>query len=436
MKASVGKILIIVQNLPVPFDRRVWLEAMKLHGNGYGVSVICPRSNENPEKYVHLNGVSIYRYTMPVDAQGFGGYVFEFLYAWIMTAFLSVRVLLTEGFDVIQACNPPDTFFLLGLFYKVLGKKFVFDHHDLAPEMYLAKYDRQGGFLYRALLLLERLSLKSADMVMTTNRSYRQKALDRGRKHGDDVVILRTGPDLARLCIRPPDVTLKNRRPYLVCYLGEMCPQDGVDYLLQSIQYIIRDLERKDIQFLLMGGGPAQPDFKRMSESMGLHEYVTFTGRIPDEQLCTALSTADLCVDPDPLTEWSNYSTMNKILEYMAFAKPIVSYDLVETRYSAGQAARYARPNDQVEFARLIVDLLDQPELRKQMGEWGYTRVRNELSWAHTHRALLQVYDRLSGTARNVPGQPLTGVKKNKNGKGGRIIPLFKKYDTNQTRFN
>ncbi len=419
MKTSAGKILIIVQNLPVPFDRRVWLEAQKLKDNGYGVSVICPRSKENPEKFIRLDGISIYRYTMPVDAQGLLGYIFEFLYAWIMTALLSVRILVKEGFDVIQACNPPDTFFLLGLIYKAFGKKYVFDHHDLAPEMYLAKYDRNGGFLYKALLLLERSSLKSADVIMTTNRSYKQKAIERGKRNEEDIFVLRTGPDLERLRIQPVDEKLKKGKSFLVCYLGEMCPQDGVDYLLKSVQYIHDELGRTDIQFTMIGGGPAQPDFKKMSEDMGQQAYVNFTGRLPDDDLCRYLSSADVCVDPDPLTEWSNYSTMNKILEYMAFAKPIVSFDLVESRYSADDAALYAQPNDIQEFGRHITYLLDNPAQSKQMGKFGYERVRNKLSWAHTNKALIEAYEHVFAKQRNNRNKKSKTIR-------ARIIP-FKK---------
>jgi len=392
MKASAGKVLIIVQNLPVPFDRRVWLEAQTLRDHGYTVSIICPQAAEYPEGYVRIDNISIYRYAMPIDARGAAGYFIEFAWAWLATAWLSLRVLRREGFDIIQACNPPDTYFLLGLIYRLFGKQFIFDHHDLAPEMYLAKYNCRGGFLYKMLLLLERLTLHTAAVVMTTNESYKTLAVKRGHKNPQDVFVLRTGPDLTRLQPVAPDARCKNGKPFLVCYLGEMCPQDGVDYLLQSAAFIQNELQRQDIQFVLLGGGPAQPFFKAMSEKMGLVESVHFTGRIPDAELCRYLSTADVCVDPDPYTEWSNLSTMNKVLEYMVFAKPIVSYELLETRYSAQDAAVYVTGNDPIEFARRIVGLLDDPQQRERMGQAGAKRVGGSMCWQHTDIALLNAY--------------------------------------------
>jgi len=395
MKASAGKILIIVQNLPVPFDRRVWLEAQTLRDNGYCVSVICPNSKEYPKSFERIDDISIYRYKMPVEAKGVLSYFFEFAYAWLVTALLSIKVLLKDGFDIIQSCNPPDTYFLLGLFYKLFGKSFIFDHHDLAPEMYLVKYDKKGGLLYKTLLFLERLSLRAADIVLTTNESYKKITVSRARKNPDDVFVLRTGPDLNRLKPVPVVERLKNNRKYLVCYLGEMCPQDGVDYLLRSIDYIHNELGRNDVQFTLIGGGPAQPEFKKMSVEMGQAGFVHFTGRLPDDELCAYLSTADVCVDPDPLTEWSNYSTMNKVLEYMVFARPIICYDLVETKYSARDAAQYIKPNDTARFGEGISDLLDDPKRRKKMGLYGLQRVTEKLSWNFTHKALIEAYNYL-----------------------------------------
>ncbi|MBN2410975.1 glycosyltransferase family 4 protein [candidate division KSB1 bacterium] len=411
MKASAGKVLIIVQNLPVPFDRRVWLEAQTLRDCGHHVSIICPKSKEYPESFERIDDIAVYRYKMPVEADGVLSYFFEFTYAWLVTALLSVKVLLREGFDIVQSCNPPDTFFLLGLLYKLIGKKFIFDHHDLAPEMYLVKYNKMGGLLYRGLLFLERLSLRTADIVLTTNESYKKISVKRAHKNSDDVFVLRTGPDLKRLKPVPVDESLKSNRRYLVCYLGEMCPQDGVDYLLESVKYIHNKLGRDDVQFTLIGGGPAQPAFKRKSEEMGLSDFVHFTGRLPDEKLCAYLSTADVCVDPDPLTEWSNYSTMNKVLEYMVFAKPIVCYNLVETKYSAQNAALYIEPNDTARFGEGIVELLDNPGRRAKMGVYGQQRVRNKLCWNHTNKSLKDAYQYLFLKKQKKTAHELSAVK-------------------------
>jgi len=387
--------LIIVQNLPVPLDRRVWLESTTLRDAGYQVSVICPASREYPATFEVIEGITIRRYRMPFEARGVAGYAAEFIYAWLQTARLSLKVLLHEGFEVLQACNPPDTYFLLGWIYRLFGKEYVFDHHDLAPEMYSAKFNGRRGLLYYALLLLEKMTLKTARVVLVTNESYRESALKRGRKHPDDVFVLRTGPDLNRLHPVAPDPALKAGRPFLVCYLGEMCPQDGVDYLLHAAHYLRYWLDRRDVRFVLIGGGPAVAELKKMNHEMGMEDFVHFTGRISDEELSRYLSTADVCVDPDPWSEWANNSTMNKILEYMVFARPIVAFDLKEIHYSARRAALYARPNDVRLFAQKINVLLDHPEMRTEMGAYGRQRVVNELAWSHTHPPLLAAYARI-----------------------------------------
>ncbi len=427
MKDCSGKILIIVQNLPVPFDRRVWLEAQSLRDHGYQVAVICPKSQEYPESHVVIDGISIYRYRIPLEARGFLGYVFEFVYAWLMTAFLSVRVLFREGFDVIQACNPPDTYFLLGALYKLFGKMFVFDHHDLSPEMFMAKYEKTNGLLYQGLIYLEKLTMRTAKVVFAMNESHKEIALKRGKKRPEEVVIVRTGPDLNRLKLVPAEKSLKKGRKYLVCYLGEMCPQDGVDYLLTSAKYLNEELGRRDTHFVIMGGGPEMPKLKVLSEQMGLAEYVEFTGRIPDDLLCRYLSTADVCVDPDPWSEWANRSTMNKIMEYMTFGKPIVAFDLKESRNSAQQAAVYAKIDDVKDFALKIAELLDDPERRKVMGRFGIQRVQEELAWQHTHKALLAAYEGVFAKASLGRSKPMAAVESSairpsKNIKKFRIV--------------
>jgi glycosyltransferase involved in cell wall biosynthesis len=395
MKESAGKILIIVQNLPVPFDRRVWLEAQTLRDQGYKISVICPKSREFRESHTVIDRIAIYRYRVPLEAHGFLGYVFEFIYAWLATAILSVKVLFREGFDVIHACNPPDTYFLLGLIYKLFGKTFLFDHHDLSPEMFSAKYEKANKLLYKGLVFLEKLTMRTAKVVLATNESHKEIAMKRGKKPAEDIFIVRSGPDLRRLKIKPEEKALKAGRKYLVCYLGEMCPQDGVDYLLISAKYLSENLGRQDVQFVIMGGGPEMPKLKALSEKMGLAKFVHFTGRIPDEEVCRYLSTADLCVDPDPWSEWANKSTMNKIMEYMAFGKAIVAFDLKESRNSAQQAAVFAKPDDVIDFSLKIHQLLDDPERRASMGRFGLQRVKNELAWDHTHKALLAAYQRV-----------------------------------------
>jgi glycosyltransferase involved in cell wall biosynthesis len=396
MKDYAGRrVLIIVQNLPVPFDRRVWLEATTLRQHGYRVSVISPRGKGEPTRCVR-DGVALYRYRVPAEAHGVLGYLFEFFYCWLVTAFLSLVVALREGFDIIHACNPPETYFALAALYKPLGKKFVFDHHDLSPEMYQAKFPGRRGLLYRGLLWLEKMTFKTADVVLATNESHKEIAMRRGGVAEERVYVVRSGPDFARLRQLPPEPALKEGRRHLVVYLGEMCPQDGVDYLLRAAKILRDELGMRDVLLVLMGGGPALPQLKAYARELRLDGMVKFTGRVSDHDLCRYLSSADLCVDPDPKTEWSDRSTMNKMLEYMAFGKPIVAFDLKEHRRSAAEAAAYALPNDERDFAWHIKRLLLDEPLRERMGAIGRERVVAELSWDHTSTKLLDAYDRLS----------------------------------------
>ncbi|MBN1543392.1 glycosyltransferase family 4 protein [candidate division KSB1 bacterium] len=403
MKVSVGSVLIIVQNLPVPLDRRVWLEAKSLRSFGYRVSVICPKSLEFNRGHEVIDDIAVYRYPMPIRAEGSAGYLAEFILAWMSTALLSIWIYVKGGFKIIHACNPPDTYFLLAALYKPFGVKFIFDHHDLSPEMYAAKFPDRHGFLLHALYRLEKWTMRSADTVLSTNLSYRHVALTRGCKAPPDVFTVRTGPDLQRLQPRPPRPELRRGKRYLVAYLGEMCPQDGVDYLLRSIHHLVCKRGRRDSQFILVGGGPAQQSLRKQSSQLGLDDWVYFTGRVSDKELCEILSTADLCVDPDPYSRWADSSTMNKIMEYMVFAKPIVAFDLTEHRFSAQNAAVYVRPNDEEAFARSMDDLLDDAPRRQRMGKAGRERVLQHLTWANGERNLLRAYRRTLGDRSVLP---------------------------------
>lgn len=386
------RVLILVENLSVPFDRRVWLEARALKEKDFIVSVICPRF-KGERAFEILEGVNIYRYSLAPATKGFLSYAFEFSYCFIMTFLLSVLVFFKHGFDYIHACNPPDTFFIIGMFYKIFGKKFIFDQHDLCPEVYLAKYgEDKKDFLYKMLLLLEYLTYKTAYRVIVTNKSYESIALLRGRMSPEKAFIVRTCPDLNRFKRREPDIGLKRGKNFLVSYLGVMAPQDGVDYFIRAIAVIVNQYKRKDILFTLIGSGDSIEDLKRLKHSLGLDGAVIFTGRISDEELAGYLSASDVCAAPDPKNGLNDKSTMNKILEYMAMAKPVVSFDLKEARYSAGGAALYARPNDIQDFADKIIKLLEDPGKRKMMGDIGYERLKGELSWEYNKKRLMDVY--------------------------------------------
>ena len=388
------KILFIVENLPSPFDRRVWQEATTLYDNGYQVSIICPTGKECEKKFEVIDGIHIYRHNLPFEADGFLGYVLEYSVALFWEFVLSWRVLLTRGFDVIHACNPPDNIFLIGAFFKLLGKKFVFDHHDINPELYEAKFGRRD-FLYKVMLLLERLTFKTADISIATNNSYRKIAIERGGMDPEKVFIVRSGPKLERIKITPPIPELKKGRKFLVGYVGVMGKQEGIDYLLRTVNHLIHEYKRTDIQFGLVGGGTELEAMKRYAIELGINDYVTFTGRVPDEDLLNVLNTADICINPDIANEMNDKSTMNKIMEYMALGKSIVQFDLEEGRFSAQEASLYAKKNDEKDMAEKIIELLDSPKLRKKMGEFGRNRVLNTLEWKYEEPKLLEAYDEL-----------------------------------------
>ncbi|WP_294541814.1 glycosyltransferase family 4 protein [uncultured Rhodoblastus sp.] len=385
------KILIIVENLPLPFDRRVWLEARTLKAAGAEVSIICPTGKGYETLEEDIEGVHIYRHPLPVEAASAGGYLREYLAALTAETRLAWKIFFQRGFDVIQGCNPPDLIFLVALPFKLLGRKFIFDHHDVNPELYEAKFGRRD-FFWRLLNLVERLTFMTADVSMATNESYRAIAIRRGKMDPDKVFVVRSGPEIERIKPVPPNPACKRGRRYLVGYVGVMGDQEGIDLLLESVRHIVHDLGRTDIQFTLAGSGPSVDALKELSRKLKVDDYVAFSGRVPDAELFELLSTADVCVNPDRVNAMNDLSTMNKIMEYMAFAKPIVQFDVAEGRFSAQDASLYADKNDPVDFADRILELLGDDDKRREMGEYGRKRVVEELSWARQRPALLQAY--------------------------------------------
>ncbi len=388
------RVLIIVENLPCPFDRRVWQEARTLRAAGYSVSIICPKGKGYEKGFEEIDGIAIYRHAQPFEGNGALGYLAEYTWALAAEFALSVRVLFEQGFDAIHACNPPDTLFLIGGFYKLFGKKFLFDHHDINPELYEAKF-RRRDFFYRLMLALERMTFKTADVSVATNESYRRIAIERGGKSPGRVFVVRSGPDLSRLKILPPVPELKKGRRFLVGYVGVMGRQEGIDGLLQAAHHIVHEMGRTDVHFGLVGGGTELSAMRALAKALNVDDFVTFTGRVPDSELLAMLNTADVCVNPDVANEMNDKSTMNKIMEYMALGKPIVQYDLIEGRVSAQDASLYAQRNDPQDLARKLIDLLDDEPLRKRMGEIGLDRVKTKLSWEHEAPRLLAAYDAL-----------------------------------------
>ncbi|MEV7807014.1 glycosyltransferase family 4 protein [Microbispora sp. NPDC088329] len=386
-----GKALILVENLSVPFDRRVWQESLALRDAGWEVHVICPRgARRDTEPYAEIGGIRIHRYPLRAATGGPAGYLREYGSALWHTYRLARRI---GPVDVIHACNPPDLFFLMTKLPGSRGARFVFDQHDLVPELYLSRFRRGEDFLYRLVCRLERATYRAADIVIATNESYREVALTRGGKRPEEVFVVRSAPAVERFHEVPPRPELKKGKPHLLCYLGVMGPQDGVDYALRALAKLRDEQNRTDWHAAFVGAGDAFDDMVRLSRDLGLADFVDFTGRIPDEDLLHYLSTADVCLSPDPLNPLNDVSTMNKVMEYMAMARPIVSFDLREAKVSAGEAALYAPPNDESEFAKLVALLLDDPEERRRMGELGRARVAGPLSWENSKQSLIAAYE-------------------------------------------
>jgi len=384
------RVLMIVENLPVPFDRRVWQEARTLRDAGYEVSVICPKGRQYTASRETVDGIAIHRHPLP-EARGALGFFVEYALALVFQTLLAWRLFLTRGFDVIHAANPPDLTFLVAAPFKLFGVKYIFDHHDIMPELFEEKFKRRG-FGHAAMLLTERLSMRTADAVISTNESYRQIAIERGGKDPGSVFVVRSGPDISRFKPTDPDPAIRAKATYIVGYVGIMGSQDGVDDLLRIIAHTVHDLGATDTHFLLIGDGPERPGLEAMARDLGIADHVTFTGYLRGDDLNRALSSIDLGVCPDPCNAYTTRCTMNKVMEYMAMKTPLVQFDLIDGRRSAEDAAAYAADGDLMDFARQIRALLDDPERRRAMAERGYHRITTRLQWRNEVPSLLAAY--------------------------------------------
>ena len=391
--AKIRKILMLVENLPVPADFRVWTEAATLRDQGFQVSVICPKgSTQYRESYVCIDNISIYRYQLPATGHKFAAYIAEYGVAVLMTFWLSLKVLFRQGFDVIHTANPPDIFFIIGLFYRVFGKKFVFDQHDLTPEMFQAKFQNRSKPLRKLLFLLERCSYRTSHIVIVTNQSFQQIATERGCCPANKIFVVRNGPDFKRLRLATPKPELKKERRYLLAYVGVMGKQDGVEYALFALHDLVHKRGRNDVSLILMGDGDHASVLHTLVHELLLDEYVNFTGWIESNDIISYLTVADVGLSPDPRNGLNEFCTMIKTMEYMATGKPVVAFDLAETRFSAGDAALYAMPNVVQDFADKIEILLDDEGLRLKMGAIGRNRIDEELSWEHNKKNLILAY--------------------------------------------
>jgi len=387
------RVLIIVENLPVPFDRRVWMEATTLRTAGYEVSVICPTGKGYTARHEVIDGIHIYRHPLPNEGNGLAGYIAEYGSALFWELSLALRVLFTRGFDVIHACNPPDLIFLVAMLFRPFGKRFLFDHHDLCPELFETKFENRG-LQYKAMVLAERLTFALASVSIATNESYKKIAIERGRMAPDRVFVVRSGPNLDKIKPGPAQPDLKRGKRFMVGYVGVIGRQEGLDLLVDSAAWL-RAQGRDDIHYGIVGGGPELEAIKAYAIEKGVADIFTFTGRASDQEMMDMLNTADLCVNPDRVDPMNDLSTMNKIMEYMALGKPIVQFDVKEGRFSAQEASLYALANDSVDFARKIAELLDDPAKREAMGKFGFERVHAHLGWEHERPKLLAAYDTL-----------------------------------------
>ena len=393
------KVLIVVENLPVPRDFRVWKEACSLRDAGYEVIVLCPRGKGAEEGYEFLNGVHVYRHPTAKEGNGSWGYVWEYINALFWEHLYAWWIYFRRGFHVIQACNPPDDIFLVALPFKLLGVKYIFDHHDLVPELYVSKYGKRG-LLYMVQLWLERLTFHCSDVVMATNNSYRDIAMSRGGVNADSIFVVRNGPSIDTFKAVGANSRHKYGKRFLVGYVGTMNTQDGLDILL-DVALRLKAQGRRDIHFTCVGTGPELVNLRRMNKEKRLEDTVTFTGYVPTAELMEILSTADVCVNPDRPCEMNSMSTMIKIMEYMALGKPIVQFEGKEGRFSAQEASLYSDGADHVaDFADKILWLLDHPEERSRMGEFGRRRIEKELAWEHSSEKLLAAYEKALGKVR------------------------------------
>jgi glycosyltransferase involved in cell wall biosynthesis len=389
-------VCIVVQNLPVPFDRRVWAECRALRAAGYEVSVVCPKGKDDPS-YAELEGVHLYKYRAfpPITRQIM--FVAEYAYSVLATLVHLVRAWRRRPFSVVQVCNPPDVLWAAAFPFQVLfGVKLVFDQHDLCPELYLSRFGTAAALPYKALVLTEKITYKLASSVISTNESYRAVAMTRGGKRPADVTVVRTGPDPSRMRRGEPEPELRRGHEHLLVYIGVMGPQDGVDLALRAMHHIVHVRGRTDVALTLIGDGDAGPELRKLAVELDLGEHVHFTGRAPDDLVKRVMSTADIGLSPDPKNPLNDVSTMNKTMEYMAYELPVVAFDLVETKVSAADAALYATPNEIDAYADLVLELLDDDVRRKQMGAAGRRRVEDVLAWEHQTGPYVAVHDRLT----------------------------------------
>ena len=425
-RAGAPRILFISQNRPLPRKKHVWNQLLALREAGCEVVAICPRwDGAEAAPFERLDGIDIHRYPQPIAGGSALSYVHEYAVAFRWIRRLARQLAGERGFDVVQASNPPDFVLPAVRFLKHGGARLVFDHHDLAPELFVAKFGHEGGLLHRLMLAVESVNYRVCDLVIATNESYRRVAIERGGVRPQDVFVVRSGPDLDRFRAVPADPALRDGRSILICFIGAMAPQDGIDH---AIRALARVRERhEDWHAVFAGDGDVLEDLRRLSRELGLDDHIEFPGWLEDRELRALLSSSDICLAPDPKTPLSDASTLVKIAEYMAMSRPIVSYDLTESRITAGESAIYAKANDPLAFAQAIEELIDDPQRRRAMGELGRRRVEELFSWERSRAELLAAYsavlERPPRAARARSGGRITASRRRRRGRRPPVAP-------------
>jgi glycosyltransferase involved in cell wall biosynthesis len=405
--ATTKSVLLVVENLPVPYDRRVWQQALALKAANYQVSVVSPATQHHPKLAEHLEGIHVYRYPMLIEGKGYIGLIAEYVWSFICIFFWTLFVSVRRGFKVIMMANPPDIYFPIVWMWRLFGKKTVFDHHDLTPELFATKFNLNRSVVLSFFYFAERRMLRAVHKVVSTNESYKAIGMKRGRRSDEDVVVVRNAPDPTRFSLRPPDPTLRKSAKYMVAFLGEIGQQDGVDVLIRAISVINTQLGSNAVQYVLMGAGPYYDNIVAYAKSCGVSDQITFTGRADNDLICHVLSTADLAVDPCPYSPHANVSTATKIMEYMFFSLPVVAFDLLETRRSGDESICYARRGDEAHFSQLLVELLGDEKRRRVLGRAARSRLETALSWRVSTRKLVTLMDDLIGRNSTAVHDPL-----------------------------
>ena len=390
-------ILFIIENLPIPLDRRVLLEATSIRNQGVPVFIICPRDAEKKFSSFEIlpNQIRVYRYPPPPKTRGYLSYFFEFSYCLLITFLITLWIFLRFGFHAIHTANPPDTFFMLALLFKPFGVKFVYDQHDICPELFMSRFQKKHSEkVLRALYFLEFCSYKTANLVISPNLSYQKIALSRGSVHPRRSIVVRSGPNLKMLTPRPSNPALKQGADYMFFYLGVMGPQDGVAILIEAFAEFLKIHASSRTQFLLTlaGDGDLREDLEKLAQNLNIFDRTHFTGFITGDLLLNYLSSSDIGICPDPPTPFNDKSTMNKILEYMASGLPVICFDLAESRFSAGDAAVYVPGADPSDLAKAMDALIGDPEKMKRLGETGKHRIQDQFGWEKSEEALLTGY--------------------------------------------